>query len=66
MLRGEFIDGISDHATSEYMRIFKQIVINSRVSTMEKAASVMADTVDSVTEKVSYEVANYVRCRLTS
>lgn len=51
-LRGEFIDDINDHATSEYVRLFEQIVLNSRVPLLEKAASVVVDALTGVAEKV--------------
>ena len=50
-LRLEFIKGIDDHATSEYVRLFEQAIINSRVPLLEKAAGVMMDTMDRVAEQ---------------
>lgn len=50
--RGEFIEDINDHATSEYVRLFEQIVMNSRVPLLEKAASVVVDALHGVAEKV--------------
>ncbi|CAM9097534.1 unnamed protein product [Scytosiphon promiscuus] len=44
-LRFEYIRGIDDHSTSEYIRLFKQIVLNSRVPLMEKAATALGDLV---------------------
>lgn len=52
-LRGEFIEDINDHSTSEYVRLFEQIVLNSRVPLLEKAASVVVDALSGVAEKVS-------------
>lgn len=56
-LRGEFIDDINDHATSEYVRLFEQIVLNSRVPLLEKAASVVVDALTGVAEKVHTDAA---------
>lgn len=41
--RGEVIDGIDDHGSSEYIRRFQQVVINSRVPLLEKAVSAFGD-----------------------
>ena len=43
MSRGEVIDGINDHGTSEYIRHFQQAVINSEVPLAEKAVSALGD-----------------------
>lgn len=45
-LRGEFIKGIDDHSSSEYVRLFKQAALNSRVPMLEKAGSVVMDAMD--------------------
>lgn len=51
-LRGEFIEDINDHATSEYVRLFEQLVINSRVPLLDKTLSVVVDALENVAEKV--------------
>lgn len=51
-LRGDFIEDINDHALSEYVRLLKQIVINSKVSVLDKATSVVMDAIMSATRKV--------------
>lgn len=48
LFRGELIDGINDHGTSEYCRIFKQNIIASRLSLLDKTKSVMMDAVQKV------------------
>ncbi|CAM9248043.1 unnamed protein product [Scytosiphon promiscuus] len=53
IFRGEVIDGIHDHGTSEYVRLFKQVVINSRVSLLEKAGSTLNDVVSDSLLKVA-------------
>eukprot|EP00904_Undaria_pinnatifida_P008926 jgi/Undpi1/5163/HiC_scaffold_19.g08514.m1 len=50
-LRGEFIEDINDHATSEYVRLFEQLVINSRVPLLDKTLSVVVDALENVAEK---------------
>eukprot|EP00752_Nemacystus_decipiens_P002419 g2280.t1 len=50
-LRFEYIRGIDDHSTSEYIRLFKQIVLNSRVPIVEKVASVVMDALGDVVLK---------------
>lgn len=47
-LRLSFMEDINDHSTSEYVRIFKQCVINSRVSLLAKATSVVKDIAHKV------------------
>ena len=47
-LRMSFIDGINDHSSSEYIRHFKQLVINSKVSLVDKAKSVVKDVAKKV------------------
>lgn len=56
-LRGEFIEDINDHATSEYVRLFKQVVINSRVSLVNKAKSVVLDAAGGLARKVCMDRA---------
>lgn len=46
--RGNLIDGINDHSCSEYVRLFKQAVISSRLSLVDKTKSVMMDAVQKV------------------
>lgn len=48
LLRFSFIDGINDHSSSEYLRLSRQALINSRVSLVAKTKSVMADAVQKV------------------
>ncbi|CBN74085.1 lipase [Ectocarpus siliculosus] len=48
LFRGELIDGINDHGTSEYARLFKQAVIASRLSLLDKTKSVVKDAVQKV------------------
>lgn len=55
-LRLEFIKGIDDHATSEYIRLFKQCVLNSRIPLMDKASSVIMDATSRFAEMVSLAV----------
>ncbi|CAN0019599.1 unnamed protein product [Scytosiphon promiscuus] len=43
--RGQVMEDINDHATSEYIRHFKQAVINSKVPLSEKAISALNDAV---------------------
>ncbi|CAN0366380.1 unnamed protein product [Pylaiella littoralis] len=50
-LRFEYIRGIDDHSSSEYIRLFKQVVLNSRVPIVEKAASVVMDALDDLVFK---------------
>ncbi|CAM9543452.1 unnamed protein product [Ectocarpus fasciculatus] len=48
LFRGELIDGVNDHGTSEYARLFKQAVIASRLSLLDKTKSVVKDAVQKV------------------
>lgn len=48
LFRGNLIDGINDHSSSEYVRLFKQAVVNSRLSFVDKTKSVMMDAVHKV------------------
>ena len=48
-LRLSFIDGVNDHSSSEYVRLFKQLVVNSKTSLFEKAKSVVKDAAQKVT-----------------
>lgn len=48
LFRGSLIDGINDHSSSEYARLFKQAVIHSRLSLLDKTKSVMMDAVQKV------------------
>ena len=43
-----FIDGINDHSASEYIRLFKQLVITSKVPLLDKAKSVVVDVAKKV------------------
>lgn len=52
LLRGEVMEDVNDHATSEYIRIFKQVVLNSKVSLLDKASSVVQDAVGNIAQKV--------------
>lgn len=52
IFRGELLDGINDHGASEYIRLFKQVVINSRVPLLDKAVSAFNDGVGSLILKV--------------
>ena len=47
-LRFSFIDGINDHSASEYIRHFKQLVVNSKVSFFKKAKSIVKDAAKKV------------------
>ncbi|CAN0311378.1 unnamed protein product [Pylaiella littoralis] len=44
LARRELIDGVHDHATSEYIRLFRQVVINSRVPLLDKAVTAVGET----------------------
>ena len=57
-LRGDFIEGIDDHAISEYARHFKQAVINSKVPVLHKAVNVVNDAVGHVSLKVTAVIGN--------
>lgn len=48
MLRFSFVDGINDHSCSEYVRLSRQALINSRVSLLAKTKSVVVDAVQKV------------------
>lgn len=48
LLRGSLIDGINDHSCSEYIRLFKQALIHSRLSLLDKTKSVVMDAVQTV------------------
>lgn len=48
LLRFSFIDGVNDHSSSEYLRLSRQAVINSRVSLIAKTRSVVVDAVQKV------------------
>lgn len=48
-LRLSFIDGVNDHSSSEYVRLLKQVVVNSKVSLFDKAKSVVKDAAQKVT-----------------
>ena len=48
LFHGELIDGINDHGTSEYCRLFKQAIIASRLSLLDKTKSVMITAVQKV------------------
>ncbi|CAM9893130.1 unnamed protein product [Ectocarpus fasciculatus] len=48
LLRFSFIDGVNDHSHQEYARLFKQAVISSRLSLLEKTRSVVVDAVQKV------------------
>lgn len=52
LFRGELIDGINDHGTSEYIRHFQHVVINSRVPLLDKAISALNDAVGDLVLKV--------------
>lgn len=52
-LRLSFIDGINDHSGSEYVRLFKQLVVNSKMSFLDKAKSVVKDAAQKVTLQCS-------------
>lgn len=54
-LRLEFIRGIDDHATSEYVRLLEQVVINSRVPLLDKAASVMMEAMGHLAQQASVD-----------
>lgn len=43
-LRFSFIDGVNDHSASEYIRHFKMLVVNSKVSFFDKAKNIVKDT----------------------
>lgn len=47
-LRFSFIDGLNDHSSSEYLRLFKQLVVNSKISFFDKAKSVVKDAAKKV------------------
>ncbi|CAM9414270.1 unnamed protein product, partial [Laminaria digitata] len=47
--RLSFIDGVNDHSGSEYIRLFKQLVINSKMSLFDKTKSVVLDAAQKVT-----------------
>ena len=49
LLRFSFIDGVNDHSSSEYIRHFKQLVVNSKVSFFDKAKSIVKDAAKKVT-----------------
>ena len=64
-LRLEFIKGVDDHATSEYVRLFEQVILNSRVPLLDKAAAVMMDTMGRVAEQESagsIDISTDCRC----
>lgn len=48
-LRLSFIDGLNDHSSSEYVRLFKQMLVHSKVSLFDKAKSVVKDAAQKVT-----------------
>ncbi|CAN0019804.1 unnamed protein product [Scytosiphon promiscuus] len=48
LFRGNIIDGVNDHSSSEYVRLFKQAVIASRLSLFHKTKSVVKDAVQKV------------------
>ena len=43
------MDGVNDHSASEYVRHFKQNVINSKMSLFDKTRSVVEDAAQKVT-----------------
>lgn len=45
------VDGVNDHGAAEYIRLFKQAVIDERVPLLEKAKSVAVDAVQKVGSK---------------
>ena len=47
-LRLSFVDGVNDHSSSEYIRHFKQLVFNSKVSFRTKAKSIVKDAAKKV------------------
>ncbi|CAN0222365.1 unnamed protein product [Ectocarpus sp. 6 AP-2014] len=47
LCRGEMIDGVDDHSTSEYIRHFKQDVINAKVPAFDKAKSTCCDAISN-------------------
>ncbi|CAN0223723.1 unnamed protein product [Ectocarpus sp. 6 AP-2014] len=47
LCRGELIDGVDDHSTSEYIRHLKQDVINSKVPAFDKAKSTFRDAISN-------------------
>eukprot|EP00752_Nemacystus_decipiens_P002420 g2281.t1 len=53
IFRGELIDGIDDHGSSEYIRHFQQVVVNSRVPLLEKAISTLNDAFGDMLLKVA-------------
>lgn len=50
LLRFSFIDGINDHSSSEYLRLSRQALVNSRVSLLAKTRSVVVDAVKKVSD----------------
>ncbi|CAN0251454.1 unnamed protein product, partial [Ectocarpus fasciculatus] len=48
LLRFSLIDGSNDHGAGEYIRLFKQAVIDGRVPLLEKVQSVAVDAVQKV------------------
>ena len=55
-LRLSFIDGVNDHSGSEYVRLFKQLVVNSKISLFDKAKSVVKDAAQKVTRNTCYYI----------
>lgn len=52
--RGQVMEDINDHATSEYIRHFKQAVINDKVPLSEKAKSALNDLVGGLILQVRW------------
>lgn len=48
LLRFTIIDGINDHSGLEYCRLFRQAILNSRLSLVDKTKSVVVDAVHKV------------------
>lgn len=47
-MKGKVLEDINDHATSEYVRLFRECVEDSRVSLLGKAASIVQDAATKV------------------
>lgn len=52
LARGELTDDIYDHQCSEYVRIFKQVIINARVPLGDKAVTAVSEVLDALVLKV--------------
>lgn len=53
-LRLSFIDGVNDHSSSEYVRLFKQLVLHSKMSLLDKTKSVVLDAAQKVTYHLKF------------